>query len=244
MPQRTNPPEKEPSLEARTERKTQAIMIAALAAIAVVVAIVVSQGGDDEPQDGGTPPGAAALEDLNQEGFSVGEPGAPLTLTEYGDLQCPFCAEAAHAVIPVLLDEYVASGDLRIDFKPLAFLGPDSETAALVAIAAAEQDLGFAFVDAFYANQGAENSGYVTPDFLREVGGEVEGLDVEAALADAEKPQTADALAGFAAEAEEAGVDSTPTFLLGPTGEAGEPVDGSPSDPEPFREAIEAALAQ
>ena len=54
--------------------------------------------------------------------------------------------------------------------------------AGAMAAAAAQQDRLWPFADAFYRSQGAENSGYVTDDFLRGIGEATPGLDVERAL--------------------------------------------------------------
>ena len=46
------------------------------------------------------------------------------------------------------------------------------------------------YADAFYYNQGPENSGYVTTGFLREIGSDVPGLNVNRLLLDTYSPAT------------------------------------------------------
>ena len=50
----------------------------------------------------------------------LGSPDAPVTLVEYADLQCPFCAEWARGTFPAIVDEYVRPGQVRIEFRGLA----------------------------------------------------------------------------------------------------------------------------
>jgi protein-disulfide isomerase len=149
---------------------------------------------------------------IPQQGISVGDPDAPVTLVEFVDLQCPFCAQFARNELPQLVRRYVRTGKARIELRVLTFLGEDSLRAGQVAAAAAEQNKGWQFADLFFNNQGPENTGYVTDEFLREVASGVDGLDVDKALADAQGPGAATQLQRAAAAAETLGVNSTPTF--------------------------------
>ena len=99
----------------------------------------------------------------------LGDPKAPLTVTEYVDLQCPVCAAASRETLPALVRDYVRTGKVKLEARTLHFIGPDSERAARVAAGAEQQGRLWPFLEAFYAAQGAENSGYVTDDFLRSV---------------------------------------------------------------------------
>ena len=67
-------------------------------------------------------------------GTAIGSPDAPVTLVEFADLQCPFCAQWATDAFPDLVEEYVRPGRLRIEFRGLAFIGPDSEKALRAAL--------------------------------------------------------------------------------------------------------------
>ena len=69
------------------------------------------------------------LDGIPQDGIALGEPDAPVTLVEYADLQCPFCAEWALQTFPELVADYVRDGRLRIEFRGLTFIGPESEDA-------------------------------------------------------------------------------------------------------------------
>jgi protein-disulfide isomerase len=227
-------------------RRTQLAAVAGFAVVLVVALVVISQSGDDS-SDGGEADATeveALFDGIPQDRTVLGDPNAPLTMVEFADLQCPFCAEFAGSSLSTVIEDYVRPGDLRLEFEPLAFLGPDSEEAARMAAALAEQDLMWQFVDLFYANQGTENSGYVDEEFLREIAGQVPGADVDAALADRDSAAVDRILARAQDSAGDAGIESTPSFLLGPSGDDLEVLEVSSLEPEAFTDAIDSRLAQ
>jgi protein-disulfide isomerase len=193
---------------------------AVLAAVIVAVAIAVSQGGAEDEEPSPAPGSAAAeqaediFEGIAQSGVSLGDPDAPATLIEFADLQCPFCAEFATGELPGVIDQYVRSGELRLELRLLAFIGPDSERARQVANAAALQDRLWDYTERFFRNQGAENSGYATDAFLQRLARQTPGLDVDQLAEDYAGPE-AEALTR---QAERLGrqlqVDGTPSFYL------------------------------
>src|SRR4029450_11884418 len=109
----------------------------------------------------------------------LGHANAPVTVTEYLDLQCPICANASRTVLPGVVDDYVRTGKVKLEARTLHFIGEDSVRAARVAAGAEQQGKLWPFLEAFYAKQGTENSGYVTDDFLREVAAEA-GVNADA----------------------------------------------------------------
>ncbi len=222
--------EQREAAEAGAERRRRRLWllggVVAAAALVVGVLALASGGGDDTgPQGlggGSSLDGQAEVNDLfagiPQRGIALGDPDAPVTVVEFVDLQCPFCAQFAREQLPELVRRYVRTGEARLELRVLTFLGDDSLRAGRVAAAAAEQNRGWQFADLFFANQGRENSGYATDEFLREVAEGVDGLDADEALATAERPAATAQLRRAAAAAETLGVSSTPTFVAGPTG--------------------------
>jgi protein-disulfide isomerase len=185
---------------------------AAVAAIVVVAAIVISQGGAEDEESAPAP--APRVEAIPQDGVSLGDPDAPATLIEFADLQCPFCAEFATGQLPGLIDRYVRTGELRLELRLLAFLGPDSERARQVAHAAALQDRMWGFTERFFRNQGPESSGYATDAFLLRIARQTPGLDMDQ-LAEDYASQPAEALSRQAERlAGRLGVEGTPDFHL------------------------------
>jgi protein-disulfide isomerase len=137
-----------------------------------------------------------------------GDPGAPLTLVEYGDFQCPYCARAT-GVTRELEDRFGAR--LRYVFRhlPLTELHPGAALAARAAEAAGRQGAFWAMHDLLFARQG---------DFtLEQVAGMADelGLDVEEFLLDLDDPDLADRVRRDVASAEASGARGTPTFFVG-----------------------------
>ena len=58
-------------------------------------------------------------------------------------------------------------GTAKYEFRQYTIIGPESTPAAKAALAASEQNRYWNYIELFYRNQGTENSGYVTDDFLR-----------------------------------------------------------------------------
>jgi protein-disulfide isomerase len=220
----------------------------ALAAGLILVSVLGS--GDDEPATvtpAGTVEGAGEIEQLldgvPQDGAAIGDPDAPVTLVEFADLQCPFCAQWASETFPVLVEDYVRDGRLRIEFRPMAFIGADSERGARAALAAGEQDRLWHVLELLYRAQGPENSGWLSDALLEAVGNSVDGLDGDALVAAAGGDEALDEQIGEAgAEATANGINSTPSFLLGRTGEELARIEVTSLAPEGIRDQIEALL--
>jgi protein-disulfide isomerase len=198
--------------------RMQRLGAAALIALLVVGILVrIAQGGaQSEPTPGALRGGgetAALFRGIPQRDVTLGDPRAPVTLIEFADLQCPFCRDYAERVLPTLVDRYVRTGKLKLAFRDLAFIGPDSVRAARVAAAAALQGRLWQFTDLVYLNQGRENSGFVTNAYLSGIA-RLSGVDADRALAESRSRAVNHQLSAAALKAERHGVDSTPSFLL------------------------------
>ncbi len=193
--------------------------------IVLAIAITVLSGGTTPLLRPGRPVPRAAdtralFAGIPEQGAALGAPGAPVTLVEFADLQCPVCALFARDALPTLVRTEVRPGRLRIVFVPLTFIGPDSRRGAEMALAAGAQDRLWPYADLFFANQREENSGYVTGSFLTALADATPGLDGSRALADRSAPAVAAALAGARAEAARLHVTATPSFAISRTGAA------------------------
>jgi protein-disulfide isomerase len=231
----------------RARRVQILVSLAVVAVIAVAIAVAVG-GGDDTPKQPATTaqsgnPIDALFAGIPADGMTLGTADAPATLEEFVDPQCPFCAQFSKDVLPSVVQNYVRPGRLRLVLRPLAFIGEDSVKAARAVVAAGEQDKAWPFLDLIYANQGQENSGYVTDEFLRRIGKQVSGLDVDAMLAAADGDTVARTLQEADQRAQQFKLNSTPSFLL--TVGSGRPRPfKSNLDPGGFTAALDQALGQ
>lgn len=83
---------------------------------------------------------AAAQRD-GVEARTKGKPGAPITIYEMSDFQCPFCKRHSEQTFPTLEKEYIATGKVRwifINF-PLTSIHPNAVAAAEFAMCAARE---------------------------------------------------------------------------------------------------------
>lgn len=186
-------------------------LIAAVAVIAI--AAIVSTSSNGAPSDGAALTRSTVVDGVPETNGVLGDPKAPVTITEYVDLQCPVCAEASKTTLPTLIDDYVKTGKVKLQARTMHFLGPDSVTAARVAAGAQQQNKLWSFIETFYANQGTENSGYATEDFLKSVA-TTAGVNADAALKYADTNEAEAALTTANQDAQAVGADSTPTFTI------------------------------
>jgi protein-disulfide isomerase len=215
----------------------------------VAGAIVLSSNGADEPPaPAASTSGATAAEEVRelyagipQDGTRLGEPGAPATLVEIADLQCPFCAQYSVQVMPTIVRDYVRTGKLDYELRFRSFLGRDSVRAAGAAAAAARQDRMYQFADVFYRNQGPENSDYADAGFMREIAGQVEGLDVEHMVSAADDPLAQPAVRAGEQFARDLGSTGTPDFYIRKDGRM-TPLAPEGTAPEAYAAAIDQAL--
>lgn len=237
-------------MPAENERRTKLLQWAAgavfLAIVAVAVLIVVNSsgsGGDTNLE--GKAEVNRLLKGIPQEGLVLGDQGivlgdfkAPVELVEYGDLQCPVCKGYSENVLPPIIENQVKKGQVRIVFLNYTIIGHESAAAGAAALAAGKQGRGWNYVELFYRNQGEENSGYVTDDFLKAV---AEGAGVKnIAQWERERKQLTQEVASSSSDAGSLGFEGTPSFVLrGPN--TGLELLGTPDSTGALEEAIEKA---
>jgi protein-disulfide isomerase len=229
---------------ARRKRLLQLGGILVVVVLGVVIAVVVASGSSDNKGGGteGAKTTASLFAGIPQSGQTLGKADAPVEMQEFADLQCPFCRDYTLNVLPDLIPKSVSPGQVKMTFRPLVFLGEDSEPAARATLAAGKQNLAWQYADAFYRNQEQENSGYVTDDFLRKIGKLVPGLDVEKMMTDKDSQEVTRQLVRDDTLAKKLKVNGTPTFFLSRKGGAPVQVPVSQLQTGEFTAAIDAAL--
>ena len=185
-----------------------------VAIVGIIIAIVVVSSGGDDSSESGTKGGVEQLAGIPQNGSTLGDPDAKVTLVEFGDIQCPICKQYADEILPDVIDGPIKEGKAKFEFKNWAVLGEESTLAAKANLAAAEQDLSWSFLETFYANQGLEKTGYVTDDFLTDIAEKAGIQDIDKWNVDREKPALEDELLKVDGEATEQGFSGTPSFAI------------------------------
>lgn len=230
-----------PKSRTSTKSPTLPLILAAVAAIALLVTLFDLPGA--APSGSAREPSRAAPSDdpLAQlarrqpdDPMAKGDVDAPVVLIAYSEFQCPFCGKFARDTAPTLVDQYVADGTLRIEWRDFPYLGPESTTAALAGRAAAAQDKFWEFHDVMYADQLPPNSGRLDEAYVESVAEEI-GLDVEQFRADMASDATKELVAADFEEGQAIGITGTPSFLIN-----GNPVVGA-QPTEVFEQVIEEA---
>jgi protein-disulfide isomerase len=142
---------------------------------------------------------------LNDPASPVGgDPDGDVTLVEFFDYRCAYCRRVVSSM-RALLDE---DRDLRVVFKELPVLGPDSERAARAALASRRQG---GYVPFHFALMAAED---LSPSGIR-AAAEAVGLDADRLEIDMMSAEVNAAIQTNYALAEDLGIEGTPAFVIG-----------------------------
>lgn len=161
-----------------------------------------------------------------------GNTDAPVTVTVFGDFQCPSC-RAAHQQIESQLDrDYVETGKIRFVFHDFPLpMHPNAVPTAQAARAAGAQGQFWAMHDLLYARQEEWASDRNVTKRLVGYAAEL-GLDQQAFKRALDDGQYAQVIAAATADGTKRGIKATPTYQ----------VDGQVVDTGGLSAAIDAAL--
>jgi protein-disulfide isomerase len=225
--QRRTPPPPVRSTGAR--RASPKVLLIAAAVILLVggaaaAGIALTRGSSSSASPSATSklPGSAAVlaefRGIPQQGTTLGSPKAPVQLIQYIDLQCPICREFETTVMPTIVSKYVRPGKVQVVSRPIAFIGQDSISGRLAALAAAKQNRFFDFTQLAYANQGTENTGWLNDDFIASAYASIPGLDAQAAESARSSSLVSNQATTFDDQASADNVAGTPSIYVGKRG--------------------------
>jgi protein-disulfide isomerase len=236
----------------RRKRLTRLAIVAAIAAAALAVVVVTAGGSNSPPRPGSRQATTTAqavsalLAGIPQRGNTLGQTTAPVTLEWYGDLECPFCKEFALGALPSIVRRWVRGGQLKIEYLSMETATREAkvfQAQQVAALAAGMQDRMWNFIETFYHEQGEEDSGYVTEQYLRGIASQIPGLNVALWSQDRHDPELAAQVGAERLAATRARYRGTPTFLIGVTGGALTEFELSKlTNPAPLDEAVEYLL--
>jgi protein-disulfide isomerase len=135
----------------------------------------------------------------------TGASGADIAIVQFFDYRCGYCRRVSPTVSK-LLEHHK---NLRVIFKELPILGPESHMASRAALAAAKQGAYVGFHRELMSLEGP-----MTPATLEDIGRRL-GLDVAKLKTDMNSKEVADALTQNQRLASALGVQSTPSFVIG-----------------------------
>lgn len=134
----------------------------------------------------------------------AGNPEGSVTVVEFFDYRCGYCKASLEMVMDLIRED----PDIRVVFKELPILSPESARAAQAALAAQRQGR---YVDLHYAMMSSR--GQFDDQQILDIAAEV-GLDVEQLAADMEAPEIKAFIQNNLSLAGSLGIDGTPTFIV------------------------------
>jgi protein-disulfide isomerase len=169
---------------------------------------------------GGTTAGSGQVKDTARrtagDPLALGRSDAPVVLVEYSDFSCPYCAAFSSTTEPALVQKYVDSGVLRIEWRDFPYLTSQSGVAAIAARAAGRQGEFWEMHDALFTTMHAQGFDKLSPATLQGLAEKL-GLDVTRFMTDFATQKVADEVAADLGEGTNLGVTGTPTFVVNGT---------------------------
>jgi protein-disulfide isomerase len=190
----------------------------------------------------------ALLRRIPQSVNALGSSAAPVTLRFFGDLQCPTSRAFTLEMLPSVIDRWVRTGRLRIEYRALRTATASAKVfmaQQAAALAAGMQGKLWDYIEFFYHEQRREDSGYVNRRFLRSLAEQTPGLDVRQWNGDREETSLAARVALDEQAAARRGLYETPALLIGLTpGRKGGQQGFTPVAPTVLSPAIEGLLGE
>ena len=175
------------------------------------------------------------------EGSAVGAAEAPVVIVNYSDFACPYCADFARTTSQQLRENYIAAGDVYLEFRSVGLLlgAPASALAAEAAYCAADQEAFWPYHDIIFANQAelfANPQADISPTL--KVFAELLELDQETFDSCLDSGTYRQRVQQDEIDARAAGVSGTPSFVINGTLLRGSQPMSS------FQQVIESELAK
>ncbi|MDJ0322654.1 thioredoxin domain-containing protein [Cryobacterium sp. PH31-AA6] len=228
-------------------RRGRVYLIASAVAIVVVLGVgFAAQSGTAEQgstaggtsEQGSDEPTIDMSRRIDGDPTAFGNRNAPVVLVEYSDYRCPFCGVYARDTLPVLIDEYVKSGKVRIEWRDFTVFGQQSIDAAVAGRAAGNQGLFWEFNAAVYKDAPERAHIDLPRERLLQIGRDIGVPDMARYEGDLSSPALLKLVTADTAEAQAIGATGTPLFLVNSTPISGaQPVDA-------FRQAVDRELAK
>jgi protein-disulfide isomerase len=195
----------------------------------------------------GSLPGAAEanalFKGIPQNGLTLGDPKAPVTMEMFIDVQCPVCDDYEVNHLPGVVKQYIKDGKVQLHLKPWAFLGSQSFTGRRGVIAAADQNKGYEYTKILYDNQRTENTGWLSGREMAIIAASVDGLNLAQWQKDVNSSGSESTAKAVDVLAKQRKVTGTPTVLVGPTNGKLQVASGNTYDPAAVQQALATAVA-
>ena len=200
-----------------------------------------SSGGGDASNIVGSRGVDQLLAGIPQKAMVLGEPGAKVEADRVRRPAVPDLQRVLGRSPAANHRKPGQDGEAKLDFRNFMIIGPQSIPAGAAAIAAGEQGRGWNFIELFYRNQGEENSGYVTDEFLDAIAKARRRQGHRQMEQGTQSQAVKEQVEATTAEAEKLGFTGTPSFAIEGPGADGTEVIGTPESADALEAAIENA---
>ena len=163
-----------------------------------------------------------------------GNKDAKVTLTEYGDFECPACSQY-YPLVEQVYDKYKDKIQFQFRNFPLIQIHQNAMVAHRAAKAASNQGKFWEMYHKLYENHSAWTSGGIATNAIRGYAEEI-GLDMKKYDEDFKSEQTNAIINADVDEGKSKGVESTPTFMIN-----GKKIN-NPGSADEFSKVIDEAL--
>jgi hypothetical protein len=178
------------------------------------------------------------LAGIPQDGPTLGEPKAPITLRVFADLECPTVRQFVVSRLPSIISTWVRKGVIKLEYRSLETDTVNERTfytQEVAALAAGRQDRMWNFVltavheqqfkrvdlgqKGFSQVTGVQHFDYVDKEFLTDIASRVSGLDMALWHQSREDALLSRQVARGVHLAHANDLHATPAFMIGRTGD-------------------------
>ena len=211
-------------MRGQSERRPRLIGVIALVVSALVLLFVIASLSLDEGDEGPieiTGQGAVQqqLGGIRQQDERLGQPGPPVTIEVFSDLQCRPCADFQREVVSPLIEGPVRDGEVKVEFHHFPMTQSGFGLASYGAVAAAKQHHQWQFIQLFFANQREAEGRMVSQEFLDRIAGAILEFNVEQWQRDLDEPDVLETLEADDELRAERGFPAEPALVVsGPRG--------------------------
>jgi protein-disulfide isomerase len=226
-----------------------AAAVGAIVVVVVLLSVVGTGGGSSGTISSTDTTGTAAtatatalsLAGIPQHGDTLGRAAAPVTIQVFEDPQCPYCREWNLGTLPTVVKDYVRTGKVKLVYRGINIIGPNSENGLRANYAAGEQNRLWQMSNELYARQGEENSGWINDATIASAA-KAAGVNVNSLSAASSTAAVTLMLKNAGAAATNYAVAGTPTFIVEAPPALPTQLQLSALDPAAFSAALDPLL--
>lgn len=232
---------KGPKASASASRSFPIEIVVAIVAVVAFGVIMLSMGSEGEHPESQAGPritnpreavsiATSLLAGIPQHGSALGEPTAPVTLELFTSLGCLSCREFAWWGMRHLIEKWILTGKLRIEYRSAPSSGNNFtmfQNEQIAALAAGEQNKMWNYIETFYFEEPDEGKGELPSNYAQSIAAQVPGLNLQqwnTALTGTRFTSEVIRDVRFAAEHR---LRSTPAVMIGRTGSPLMPFTGN-----------------